>query len=72
MQFSIAHCCKLILNQFMTDKSMMRAAETQRLLQEMLLDIVVEQLEKMCGLSQSQLSKEGDKKKRPGRRLGRH
>ena len=34
----------------MTDKSMMRATETQRLLQETLLDIVVELLEKKCGL----------------------
>ena len=32
IQFAIAYCCKLILNLFMTDKSMMRSAETHRLL----------------------------------------
>ena len=53
MQFAIAHCCKLILNQFMTDKSMMRSSETHRLLQESLLDIVVERLERLCGLKKS-------------------
>jgi hypothetical protein len=49
-QFSLAHACKLILNLFMSDKSMMRSAETYRLLQECLLDIVVDKLEKICGL----------------------
>ena len=34
----------------MNDKSMMRSAETQRLIQEMLLDIVVSELEKQCGI----------------------
>jgi hypothetical protein len=50
MQFAIAYSCKLILNLFMTDRSMMRSAETHRLLQESLLDIVVDKLEKLCGL----------------------
>jgi len=35
----------------MSDKSMMRSAETHRLLQESLLDIVVDKLEKLCGLN---------------------
>lgn len=50
LQFAISNCCKLILNQFMTDKSMMRSSETHRLLQESLLDIVVKRLEIICGL----------------------
>ena len=50
IQFALAHSCKLILNLFMSDKSMMRSAETHRLLQECLLDIVVDKLEKICGL----------------------
>lgn len=50
LQFAISNCCKLILNQFMTDKSMMRSSETHRLLQESLLDIVVSRLEILCGL----------------------
>jgi hypothetical protein len=50
IQFALAHACKLILNLFMSDKSMMRSAETHRLLQECLLDIVVDKLEKICGL----------------------
>jgi hypothetical protein len=54
MQFAIAYSCKLILNLFMTDKSMMRSAETHRLLQESLLDIVVDKLEKLCGLKKKE------------------
>jgi hypothetical protein len=50
IQFALAYACKLILNLFMSDKSMMRSAETHRLLQECLLDIVVDKLEKICGL----------------------
>lgn len=50
IQFALAHACKLILNLFMSDKSMMRSAETHRLLQECLLDIVVDKLEKICCL----------------------
>eukprot|EP00347_Sterkiella_histriomuscorum_P020695 403336831 len=52
LQFSVSNCCKLILSQFMTDKSMMRAQETQKIIQEMLLDIIVEQLEHQCGIKQ--------------------
>ena len=54
MQFAIAYSCKLILNLFMTDRSMMRSAETHRLLQESLLDIVVDKLEKLCGLKKKE------------------
>lgn len=50
IQFGLSHACKLILNLFMSDKSMMRSAETHRLLQECLLDIVVDKLERICGL----------------------
>jgi hypothetical protein len=32
LNFAIAHSCKLILNLFMSDSSMIRAAETQRML----------------------------------------
>ena len=59
MQFAIAYSCKLILNLFMTDKSMMRSAETHRLLQESLLDIVVDKLEKLCGLKKKETSAAG-------------
>ena len=56
IQFALAHACKLILNLFMSDKSMMRSAETHRLLQECLLDIVVDKLEKICGLKKKSAS----------------
>ena len=59
MQFTIAYSCKLILNLFMTDKSMMRSAETHRLLQESLLDIVVDKLEKLCGLKKKETAAAG-------------
>lgn len=59
MQFAIAYSCKLILNLFMTDKSMMRSAETHRLLQESLLDIVVDKLEKLCGLKKKETAAAG-------------
>lgn len=66
MQFAIAQSCKLILNLFMTDKSMMRSAETHRLLQESLLDIVVDKLEKLCGLKKDETE---SKEHQPSSRL---
>lgn len=48
----------------MTDKTkVIRSNETQRIIQEMLIDIVVVILEKICGFRQS-LS-DADKKKKP-------
>ena len=45
----IANLAKLVLNQFIAqDKVLIRQTETQRILQEMLLDIVVQQLEDKC------------------------
>jgi hypothetical protein len=72
MQFAIAYSCKLILNLFMTDKSMMRSAETHRLLQESLLDIVVDKLEKLCGLKKKETA-DGEKSssRPPGYKLNK-
>ena len=50
---SLAEVAKIVLNQFMRDGKEMVAqaqSETQRILQEMLLDIIVAQLEQRCYL----------------------
>lgn len=71
MQFAIAYSCKLILNLFMTDKSMMRSAETHRLLQESLLDIVVDKLEKLCGLKKKETADSTKSSRPPGYKLNK-
>jgi len=50
LSFTIIHAAKLILFKFLGERSICRQSETQRLLQEMLLDLVVDELEKHCGL----------------------
>lgn len=41
---------KIVLSQFVSDKQQIREAETSKILQEMMLEILVEHLERVCGL----------------------
>lgn len=41
-----------MLSQFVSDKQQIREAETSKILQEMMLEILVSHLEKVCGLDQ--------------------
>lgn len=41
---------KIVLSQFVSDKQQIREAETSKILQEMMLEILVSHLEKVCGL----------------------
>lgn len=45
---------KIVLSQFVSDKQQIREAETSKTLQEMMLEILVSHLEKVCGLDQPQ------------------
>lgn len=44
-----------MLSQFVSDKQQIREAETSKILQEMMLEILVSHLEKVCGLSEKAL-----------------
>ncbi|CDW79829.1 hect domain and rcc1-like domain-containing protein [Stylonychia lemnae] len=76
LQFQVTNCIKLLLNQFMADRSMMRSNESQRLLQDMLLDIIVQLLEKHCGIKPQKSSKgdeaQAQKSSRPNQLSSRH
>jgi hypothetical protein len=43
---------KIVLSQFVSDRQQIREAETSKTLQEMMLEILVSHLEKVCGLEQ--------------------
>jgi hypothetical protein len=44
---------KIVLSQFVSDKQQIREAETSKILQEMMLEILVSHLEKACGLDRA-------------------
>jgi len=49
LKVNIVNVIRLVLNLFISqDKTIIRQTETQRILQEMLLDITVDQLESRC------------------------
>ena len=52
---------KIVLSQFVSDKQQIREAETSKILQEMMLEILVSHLEKVCGLELKEADKESEK-----------